>query len=1127
MIGRSWTMGASVAIGQTNHNGGESQTNFGGNSYIQFIDVVKQANNFTYVGTPTDANAPPIPLLELDANGYPTTLVAGVEGVQFYYPLFRVAEYSGVWVVVWKGAGTLGLGGNVAAAAGYSNPSSITSATDAGGRFEFTRTADQLQPAVTIAATATSGAGTHIRDMHIFRKIDETQFNAGRITSLPFASRLLDLGPGCARNLGWLGDFSNLNGANFTNLATWAQRKPTSYFGYAADQFIPSQWVGTLTWTGNCATVSAQGFTLADKKQVHAKFTSKPATEVGGVLRCDISSGASGQITKANHGQIVGNALVIQYAKEVTFLGTTNGSPNVELTNDGTTANIAVGQEVFSDNFPSGTTVISITDATHMVLSSGATVTTGAGVFTRMGLPAPLKPGIIYWVVGVPTANTMTISATRGGSPVNITGGAISNVIFSPLWMVDIGGTGYYPMWDTFPVTGDSAFLGYYTPKPGYVTTLTFDEVCQCWRRHGGDDNLGHRGIIGGVPPETFIDACIELGMQPWLVMPPLSHYVAGNVHACSDFVDGYIGYARTKQLSTAPWLKPVIECLNECWNLQIAFQGTYVARSYAWAVWGTVDSYHDKFYGRAVSVVGQKASSTFGNDRTRYSMVCSFQTTGFHDAQSRGIFPLFDERSQGLTYQVLNSGSPAHLWTDRFCGAPYYAPSEYKTIAMADRALDAIITNHGNPTGRMSVVEAYCATALDGSSDTEYTVPYVDNCFANMKTYALQMPVGNTIEGIVGYEGAWSPDYINPMYNYPTGATNASTCTLTVPVVVPPDGNFPLGITNMPPAGYVNGLPNCAGMAVTPEACAGIDELNLKGGIGISFTGGGSPDIITNEANGFWVGATVWPYTNDGAGLPPELTYGARYFVVFKSGTTIRISVTKGGAAINFSSTGSTAPGVGRSLSFAYENFVTFTGGGSANIAVDTGAGYPDCFFSVDDVVVPGNGNGVFLPLYDNLPPEIAAGKAYYVVARPTNTTFHISATKGGSPITFASAFNTTQTSFRRGWKVLSVDRASRQFTIDRNTTGLGTFTSGVFEWTYSNMMINSMLYATKSANNVGVANDQMYGIWTSKHNPPAFVMEWPSNFILFGSGTVWSVLDPGIFAPDTPQSLSIKAYN
>jgi hypothetical protein len=500
--------------------------------------------------------------------------------------------------------------------------------------------------------------------------------------------------------------------------------------------------------------------------------------------------------------------------------------------------------------------------------------------------------------------------------------------------------------------------------------------------------------------------------------------------------------------------------------------------------------------------------------------MVCAWQSTGFHNAAARGVYPVFDERSQALTYQAENGGSPAHLWTDRFSGAPYYAPYEYYQNTAQERAYDAIVNNNGNPSGRTAVVEAFAATALRGAGDVELTLDYVNDIFEEMKTYALQMPVGSTVKGIVGYEGAWSPDYVNPSYNYPTSATNAATCTLTIPPTV----NEALGITRRD-AHVFNGLPETAGMAITPESVVGLDELCLKGGWGVTFTGGGSPDIITDSANTLWVGATVWPYTNDGNGLPVELTFGNRYFVVYKSGTTIRISATKGGAAINLSTP--VFLGAGKSLNLGHESTVTFPGGGSANINVDTGVGFPSHFFSVDDVVVPGNTGGENLPMYTALPSEIACGKAYYVVATPSNTTFQISETKGGAAITFATANSLSKTTFRRGWKVLSVDKANRQLVIDRDTTGLGTLTSATIEWTYSNMMMNSLFYATKDASNTGVANDQMYQIWTDLHDPPTFYMEWPSNFVLFGSFSVWPVLDPGYFAPDTPQSLSIKNYN
>src|SRR5690349_9290615 len=76
-------------------NGGKSQTNFGGNALIQSIDVMKQASLWFYPQNefPTDPTAPPLPLLELDTEGYPTTIVAGPTAVRCSFPLFTTSEY--------------------------------------------------------------------------------------------------------------------------------------------------------------------------------------------------------------------------------------------------------------------------------------------------------------------------------------------------------------------------------------------------------------------------------------------------------------------------------------------------------------------------------------------------------------------------------------------------------------------------------------------------------------------------------------------------------------------------------------------------------------------------------------------------------------------------------------------------------------------------------------------------------------------------------------------------------------------------------------------------------------------------------------------------------------------------
>jgi hypothetical protein len=108
----------------------------------------------------------------------------------------------------------------------------------------------------------------------------------------------------------------------------------------------------------------------------------------------------------------------------------------------------------------------------------------------------------------------------------------------------------------------------------------------------------------------------------------------------------------------------------------------------------------------------------------------------------------------------------------------------------------------------------------------------------------------------------------------------------------------------------------------------------------------------------------------------------------------------------------------------------VTFSGSASANI---NGAN----FLALDQRVR-------FIATSGTLPSEIVTESVetnYYVVS--AGNPFQISATEGGSAITFASAGAGTYF-VRPVFEVLSSNRTTRQFTLDVDTTGLDPYTSG-----------------------------------------------------------------------------------
>jgi hypothetical protein len=430
----------------------------------------------------------------------------------------------------------------------------------------------------------------------------------------------------------------------------------------------------------------------------------------------------------------------------------------------------------------------------------GNTVTFGDVQYsTTTPPPAPLARAQTYYINTVIDANTFTVSATSGGAVINATSTGTGSYSGQSIPRININSTGFVP------ITGRNV------PYPSNVPLLQWDQTEApnatqlCWLIY--DATFGYffvktNGPHTGVPPEVFIDYCAAIGAHPHMVAPYLS------IEPVSDFMTSWVTYVK----NTYPWMKPRIEPPNEVWNGAAAFFGTPYANSLSYVLWGTADV--NQAYGKWCSTLGQAVSAIYGNDRTRYSMLCSVWTTvPFYSSSAPGAS--VDARLKSTNYVNNNGGSPAYLWVDRVCGANYFCPAERYTCQELIDAYNWSVTYSGNAAQQSVLAEGYVGTS--SGSNTSVTVEYVTQCFSNIKAWAQGMPGGNTIAGVTCYEGGYSPDYLGGGWTTNiTGASQAASCVLTLATTS----------ANSEHSG-MTGNPAVVGMQVTISGVVGMTQLN------------------------------------------------------------------------------------------------------------------------------------------------------------------------------------------------------------------------------------------------------------------------------------------------------------
>lgn len=303
------------------HNGGAVQygVNFlgqSGSGDFPFMDAIKMHQGWDYRD-----NSGPLAPDEKDANGWPIGGTGTWEAKGGAYGVLYVptqAQRSGRWVATW----TPGPGKEILTA---STISSIVGTTTS-GRYEFIPD----DPRVLIGIKS----GT-ITDLKFFHNGDETALNNGTIFATKFTDTLLNARAGVVRCMDW-------GPANTGSTTTWDNRKPVSYFSYAAQESRPNLYVGSTGGSGDNYTVASVpgtyvyggGASYVDKQIAIVKFDrsstgTAPTLSIGAGPAKTIITYWAGTLTSGRrpaaglYGLLIYDATIDAWMK---WGGDTNGS---------------------------------------------------------------------------------------------------------------------------------------------------------------------------------------------------------------------------------------------------------------------------------------------------------------------------------------------------------------------------------------------------------------------------------------------------------------------------------------------------------------------------------------------------------------------------------------------------------------------------------------------------------------------------------------------------------------------------------------------------------------------------------------------------------------------------------
>lgn len=333
-------------------------------------------------------------------------------------------------------------------------------------------------------------------------------------------------------------------------------------------------------------------------------------------------------------------------------------------------------------------------------------------------------------------------------------------------------------------------------PKLGGLGHCFYDGNLDAWIKVGGGNNAAHGnfGLNNGCPWEIMLRLCAETGTHPHFCLP---HY---SQTPPTDLTAELAAYC---EANAPAWMCPAYEPVNEVWNDAFGFNQTYYARAVATALgFGSV-TYHDRWYGYALSCLGQDVAAAYGvakanvKTQTKYRVVGGIKTGGdlSVDGQQAERFESTDYIDPGFTPPTGYAQDPAKEWATDIAPANYFSPPIWVAIGGA--------------------VEVSMAAEFDGVRAT-VSINGTTMTIAPNAGAVANCTISNASPGVITYTNSFAAN--EPVIFYPT----------TVDDVL---GVLPTQIVEG--TTYYTSGTGLSGSALSVSAAPGGARINTTGGSG------------------------------------------------------------------------------------------------------------------------------------------------------------------------------------------------------------------------------------------------------------------------------------------------------
>lgn len=919
-------------------------------SETPFLNLMKTATEWNY----NDNQGKPTPD-QLDANGYPTTIVHG--GIKCITNIFPASSgrSGGNYVATWTGDGAIGVG--VPNSGTVTTVSGSKTGSGGSGRYVFTTTS--------LDALVISINALPVTDLKLFYGADETLINAGQIFGVQFLSVMRSGNPGVLRFLDWFA-------ANTSNVTSWATRKPVSYISYVQDEYRPSLYAGVTTTSGVKHSVTFGSGSPVSKQTMHVVFKATPISVTIGTNATVTWGGGSPVAHGMNIGQSFqfnapfGIALPSPISSNTTYWVTsvptsstltfsaTKGGANVDTTG-GTLTGVPFAWAIPAEQAItlSGATV---TWANHG-LSIGDPVKLRSS-FGAFGLPTPYNGIQAFYIIAASFGtNSFQISTTPGGAAIsypaiNITGcntgtnqptlTIVGNNFAKGgyITIASVGGlSGINGTWPIININGNSVTVqvsgsvtGTYTSggtaTPALQGSIFATGVATLNMNSTGDVpllvNSGTPDLADSIAPYGGQTATLiyDAEFGGWLTfggtqfgpsgignkMPPEimvelckqigahPHFVAP-VLACDPMTDWHTQLATYVKNNGPSWMKPRFEPPNELWNP--LFIATAYSNNKGVINWGPSNFFkNNDWYGKVTSTIGQDINAVYGGTpsvQTSYAMICSIQTdqAGSSSNDPRLTSALY--MAQAASAQSGYVKSAAYNWATHSCVANYWSPGERGTPQEVIDGYNWAVTNDGNSSAQNTIATAYINTA--NTNTTVGGSPASNTNLIAVKARAVACKAwavalgSGQVSKMTGYEGGYSPDYPNNAFN---SSITAITKTASAVVTV---GAYNADSGTGPQVG----APAVVGMPMVIKNVGGMSQINNGNNAFVTVTAG-TPGQVTYNSHGFSAGQAIFfqPLNTFVSRLPTGAIFAKAYFVkTVLDANTFTIAATSGGTAL------------------------------------------------------------------------------------------------------------------------------------------------------------------------------------------------------------------------------------